>query len=96
MKLILIVTDATALDRVRADLAAAGAPGYTVFQVVEGAGRTGLHTGSREHPGGIAALIVVDSDEHAPGMFDELARRRARSADEEMRLFMLPVERAHP
>jgi hypothetical protein len=84
------------LDRVRADLIAAEAPGYMVFQVAEGAGRTGLHTGSREHPGSLAALIVVDSDDHAPRLFDDLARRGADAADEGMRLFMLPVERAHP
>jgi hypothetical protein len=96
MKLILIVADAARLDRVRADLAAGDAPGYTVFEVLEGAGRTGLHTGSRVHPGGLTALAVVDSDDHAPILFDELARRRADSGDEVMRLFMMPVEKAHP
>jgi hypothetical protein len=96
MKLILVVADSAALDRVRADLTTAGAPGYTLFQVVEGSGRSGLHTGTRAHPGGLAALMVVDSDDHAPGLFDELARRRAEIGNEEMHLFMLPVERAYP
>jgi nitrogen regulatory protein PII len=93
MKMIVMIADEARLDRIREDLAELGAPGYTAFAVVEGAGRTGLHTGSRVHPGGLAGLLIVESDERGNGLFDELARRRDAAGDRISRLFLLPVER---
>ena len=93
MKLVLIVADAARLDAIRRDLAELGAPGYTALPVVEGAGRTGLHTGDRVHPGALVALLVIADDAIATRVFEELARRRDAAADRVTRVFLLPVER---
>jgi len=93
MKLILIVADATRLDALRADLHALGAPGYSLFPVVEGEGRTGVHAADRVHPGALAALIVVAEENEAARLFDQLVARRDAAGDRITRLFLLPVER---
>ena len=93
MKLILLVVDAARLDAVRADLAGLGASGYTAIPVSEGAGRTGLHTGDRVHPGALEVVLVVESDERASHLFDEMVRRSAAAMDRTSRFFLLPVER---
>jgi hypothetical protein len=93
MKLILIVADAARLDALRADLHALGAPGYSLFPVVEGEGRTGVHSGDRIHPGALAALIVVTPAAEAAQLFDGLVARRDAAGDRITRLFLLPVER---
>jgi nitrogen regulatory protein PII len=93
MKLILIIADAARLPALRRDLAELGAPGYTTLPVLEGAGRTGVHSGDRVHPGALATLWVVAEDTEAERMFDELARRRDAARDSVSRMFLLPVER---
>ena len=81
MKLVLVFADAARLDVIRRDLHDLKALGYSVLPVIEGEGRTGLHSGDRVHPGALAAL------------FEELTRRRDAAGDTISRLFMLPVER---
>lgn len=93
MKMILIYADATRLDRVRKTLAELGAPGYTVMPIVEGAGRTGLHTGDRVHPGALALVMVIEEDGRAGALFDGLVKARDAAGDHMSRLFMMPVER---
>jgi hypothetical protein len=93
MKMILIVADAARLDPIRRDLAALDAPGYTAWAVSEGAGRTGLHTGDRVHPGALATLFVVEAEPQATALFEELVRRRDAAGDRITRLFLAPVER---
>jgi nitrogen regulatory protein PII len=93
MKLILIIADAARLDTLRTDLHALGAPGYSVFPVVEGGGRTGVHSGDRVHPGALAALVVVAEESEAARVFDQLVARRDAAGDRITRLFLLPVER---
>lgn len=93
MKMIVIVADAARLDAFRRDLVALGAPGYTALAVSEGAGRTGLHTGDRVHPGGLAALFVVESEARAAALFDELVKRRDAAEDHVSRMFLVPVDR---
>jgi hypothetical protein len=93
MKLILIAADANRLDVIRADLHALGASGYTTFPVLEGAGRTGVHAGDRVHPGALVGLFVVEADERATALFDELVRRRDAAGDTLSRMFLVPVER---
>jgi hypothetical protein len=93
MKMILIVADAARVDAIRGDLAALGAAGYTAIAVSEGAGRSGVHTGDRVHPGALAALFVVESEERAPALFDQLVRRRDAAGDRITRFFLVPVER---
>lgn len=93
MKMVLMVVDATRIDPLRRDLAALGAPGYTVVPVVEGAGRTGIHSGDRIHPGALALVMVLDQDERATRLFEEMARRRDAQGDPVSRLYLLPVER---
>ena len=93
MKMVLLYADANRLDDVRRELAALGAPGYTVLPVAEGAGRTGIHTGDRVHPGALALVLVIDEDAAADRLFDELVKRRDASGDHMSRLFLMPVER---
>ena len=93
MKMILLMADAARFESIRADLRELGAAGYTALPVLEGAGRSGLHAGDRVHPGGLVALVVVESDDRATGLFDELVRRRDTSGDDVTRLFLVPVER---
>jgi nitrogen regulatory protein PII len=93
MKLIMMFADAARVDVVRKDLAELGAPGYTVLPVAEGGGRTGIHTGDRVHPGALALVMVIDEDEPAVRLFDDLARRRDAHGDVLSRLFLIPVER---
>ena len=93
MKLVLVFADAARLDVIRRDLHDLKVPGYSVLPVVEGEGRTGLHSGDRIHPGALAALFVVAPDDEAATLFEELARRRDVAGDTITRLFMLPVER---
>jgi hypothetical protein len=93
MKLVILFADAARLDVIRRELHDLKAPGYSVLPVVEGEGRTGLHSGDRIHPGALAAIFVVAPDEQATTLFEDLARRRDAAGDTITRLFMLPVER---
>ena len=93
MKLIMIYADAARLDAVRANLKELNAPGYTVLAVEEGAGKTGVHTGDRVHPGSLALVMVIEEDGRAEALFDELVRRRDAHDDHMSRLFMVPVLR---
>ncbi len=93
MKMLLMMADAARIDEVRRDLAALGAPGYTVLAVAEGAGRTGIHGGDRVHPGALALVMVVDEAERAERLFEEMVRRRTVHGDPVSRFFLLPVER---
>jgi len=93
MKMILIMADASRFDAIRADLAELRAPGYSALPVIEGAGRTGVHAGDRVHPGGLVALFVVEPDDSALALFDELVRRRDAARDAVTRFYLVPVER---
>jgi hypothetical protein len=93
MKMLLMYADAARVDTLRRDLAALGAPGYTVIPVVEGGGRTGIHAGDRVHPGALALVMVIDEDARADVLFDEMVRRRDATGDLVSRLFLMPVER---
>jgi nitrogen regulatory protein PII len=93
MKMILMMADAARLDAVRQDLRDAGAAGYTALPVLEGAGRTGLHSADRVHPGALVAILIVEPAERAGLLFDELVHRRDAAGDRVTRLFLVPVER---
>jgi nitrogen regulatory protein PII len=93
MKMVLMYADAARLPTVRKDLATLGVPGYTVIPVVEGSGRTGIHTGDRVHRGALALVMVIDEDAAADRLFEELVRRRDAHGDEVSLLFLMPVER---
>jgi nitrogen regulatory protein PII len=93
VKMILMMADATRVDTVRRDLAALGAPGYTVLPVAEGSGRTGIHAGDRVHPGALALIMVAEEDDQAERLFQELVKRRDAHGDLMSRLFLMPVER---
>ena len=93
MKLIMMYADATRLEAVRKCLKELNAPGYTVLPVEEGAGRTGVHTGDRVHPGSLALVMVIEEDGRAEAMFEELVRRRDAHGDHMSKLFLMPVLR---
>lgn len=93
MKMIMIYADASRLEAVRRNLKELSAPGYTVLAVEEGAGKTGVHTGDRVHPGSLALVMVIEEDARAEELFDELVRRRDAYDDHMSKLFMVPVLR---
>jgi nitrogen regulatory protein PII len=93
MKMVLMYADTASLPAVRDDLVALGAPGYSVIPVVEGCGRTGIHTGDRVHPGALALVMVIAEDAVADRVFEEMTKRRDAHGDEMSRLFLVPVER---
>ena len=93
MKMILMMADAARWPAIREELGALGAPGYSAVPVLEGAGRTGVHAGDRVHPGGLIGVFIVEPDEEAKRLFEELVRRRDAAQDRISRLFLLPVER---
>jgi hypothetical protein len=94
MKMMLMMADATRIDAVRKDLAALGAPGYTVLPVAEGRGRTGIHSADRIHPGALAMVMVIDEAVSATRIFDEMVKRRDAHGDLVSRLFLMPVEKS--
>lgn len=93
MKLVMMFADAARVDTLRHDLAALGAPGYTVVPVVEGGGRTGIHGGDRVHPGALALVMVIAEDAQAARLFEEMVKWRDAHGDLVSRLFLMPVER---
>ena len=93
MRMIVMIADAARFDAIRGELRELRAAGYTALPVLEGAGRTGLHAGDRVHPGGLVAVMAVESDHRAGPLFEELVRRRDAAGDRVTRLFLVPVER---
>lgn len=93
MKMLMIFADANRFEAVKRDLQELGAPGYSAIPVIEGSGRTGLHTGDRVHPGNLIALFAVASSDQIDGMFDLLREKRDKAGDAVTRLFVLPVEK---
>jgi hypothetical protein len=93
MKLIVMFADSSRLEGIHGDLAALGAPGYTVLPVTEGGGRSGVHSGDRVHPGGLALVMVADEDSAADRLFAGLTRARDARGDLVSRLLLMPVER---
>ena len=93
MKLILAIADDARAAATRKDLSELGAPGWTELPVTEGSGRTGLHSGDRVHPGGLALLFAAVEDAAADPLFEALARRRDAAGARVTRFYLLPIER---
>ena len=93
MKLLWVVADVARLEAVQQVLRDGGASGWTVAPVLEGVGRTGVHSGDRVHPGGLVNLFCVAEDVSAATLFDAVVRSRDAAGDRVTRLFLLPVER---
>jgi hypothetical protein len=87
-----VFADTARIDALEAELRARNAP-FTAMPVAEGAGRSGLHTGDRVHPGSLAAVVSVAENAAADALFDHLVRWRDAAGDDVTRLFLLPVER---
>ena len=93
MKLLWIVADAAHLAAFQRALDLAGAPGWTVSPVIEGAGRTGVRSADRVHPGALVNLLCVAEDSDGARLFDAVVKARDAAGDAVTRLFLLPVER---
>ena len=91
--MLLAIVDAARVQSLRRSLHEGGAPGHTELPVVEGAGRTGLHTGDRVHPGALVAVFAVVEDMAAAALFEKLTNERDAAGDRVTRFFVLPVER---
>lgn len=93
MKMILMMADAARWPAIRDELHQMGVPGYSALPVIEGAGATGTHAGDRVHPGGLIAVFIVEPENSAEAVFDDLVRRRDAAGDRVSRLFLIPVAR---
>lgn len=93
MRLLWVIADAAHLDQFKSALREAGAAGWTISPVIEGAGRTGVHTADRIHPGALVSIVCVTDDSLATRLFDALQTARDLAGDLVTRLFLLPVER---
>ncbi len=94
MRMLMIFCAGSKVDAVRRLIDAHEVHGYTEVPEIIGSGATGLHMGTRAHPGTSALILAaVDrtkSDELASALGD-LARTCAPG--EGLRVFVLPVER---
>ncbi len=94
MKMLLIFCAGSKVESVRRLIDAHEVHGYTEIPELIGSGTTGLHMGTRAHPGTsaliLAAMDASKADELATALGD-LAR--SCSPDEGLRVFVLPVER---
>jgi hypothetical protein len=93
MKMLWIVADASHLEAYRHALLTAGAPGYTLLPVLEGAGSTGTHAGDRVHPGALVALACVAEPARSEALFTAVLAAREAAGDRITRVFQWPVER---
>jgi hypothetical protein len=93
MKLLWIVADVAHVAEFQRTLDQAGAPGWTVSPVIEGAGRTGVRSADRVHPGALVNLLCVAEDGVSSCRFDAVLAARENAGDAVTRLFLLPVER---
>jgi hypothetical protein len=78
MKAILLITDSEAMRDYERALVAGGQQGYTVMPAIAGAGRSGLKTGDRVHPGSSSLLLAVAEPGREEAVLDSL--RSARDA----------------
>ena len=78
MKAIVLVTDSEAMLEYERVLVAEGQHGFTVMPAIAGAGRHGLKTGDRVHPGASSLLLTVAEAERAGALVERL--RGARDA----------------
>lgn len=76
MKAIMLVTDSEAMREFERVLIGAGHQGFTVMPAVAGAGRSGLKTGDRVHPGSSSLLLTVVGEDEAPSLLQTLRRVR--------------------
>lgn len=76
MKAVLLITDSEAMREFERVLVAEGHHGFTVMPAVAGAGRRGLRTGDRVHPGSSSLLLTVTDTEQAGPLVDLLRRTR--------------------
>ncbi len=94
MRMLLIFCAGSKVDAIRRLIDAHEVHGYTEIRDLIGSGTTGLHMGTRAHPGA-SALILAAVDERKSGeLADALADLARTCAPEEgLRVFVLPVER---
>ena len=78
MKAILLITDSEAMLEYERVLVAEGHTGFTVMPAIAGAGRSGLKTGTRVHPGSSSLLLAVAGADQAGALLERL--RSARDA----------------
>ncbi|MFN8095286.1 MAG: hypothetical protein U0599_24255 [Vicinamibacteria bacterium] len=76
MKAIIVITDSEAMREFERVLTAEGHHGFTVVPAVAGAGRTGLKTGDRVHPGSSSLMLTVADAEGAAPLVELLRRTR--------------------
>jgi hypothetical protein len=76
MKAILLITDSEAMRDYERALVTAGQQGYTVMPAIAGAGRTGLKTGDRVHPGSSSLLLAVAEQGRDEAVLESLRATR--------------------
>jgi hypothetical protein len=93
MRLLLVASDPEVVHEVERVLLAAGEDGFTVVPNAWGSGRTGLHMGTRVHPGGTSVLFTVVPDSRADFVVNLLREARdSVGAREATHIYSMPAD----
>jgi hypothetical protein len=94
MTMIMIFCAGSRVDAVRRLIDAHEVHGYTEIPDLIGSGATGLHMGTRAHPGTSALILAAVERKKADELATSLGELARTCAPEEgLRVFVLPVER---
>jgi hypothetical protein len=93
MRMLLVITDSEALPAFERGFLESGGRGFTVAPRVYGRGRSGMHAGTRAHPGASSLLftVVPEAEEAETLRFLRELRDRAGAA-ERTKIYALPAE----
>jgi nitrogen regulatory protein PII len=93
VKAIVVITDSEAVRDFEKGCLAAPGRGFTVIPRVWGAGRSGVRTGDRIHPGGSSLLFTVVPDTEVDSAVECLKGCRDRAGVEDAtNIYVAPVE----
>ena len=93
MRLLLVASDPDVVLEMERVLLAAGEDGFTVVPNAWGSGRTGLHMGTRVHPGGTSVLFTVVPDDRTEFVMNLLREARdSVGAREATHIYALAAE----
>jgi hypothetical protein len=91
--MILLSGDSEAISEIEKGFVRQELP-FTAISGAVGEGKSGLRSGDRIHPGGVAVFFTVVADDRIDSAVDRIAAERNRlGADEMVKIFVLPVER---
>ncbi len=94
MRMLMIFCAGSNADAVRRLIDAHEVHGYTEVPDLIGSGTTGLHMGTRAHPGSSTLILAAVDRRKADALADALGELALTCSPEEgLRVFVMPVER---